>query len=93
MLSFLDSPLLALAASPALAYAATLDNAGRLAITQKQLSDSALVTLSATDTDNKTVFEPVSRGGVSPFPLTYGVRYWFAGRASNGGWIVRSIEE
>ncbi|KAL4801105.1 hypothetical protein BDV19DRAFT_352710 [Aspergillus venezuelensis] len=40
-------------------------NAGRLAIIQKQLGDSALIALSATGTDNKTVSEPVSRGTLS----------------------------
>ncbi|KAE8340767.1 hypothetical protein BDV24DRAFT_175043 [Aspergillus arachidicola] len=87
----------------------TVNTAGRLAITQKQLGDSAVISLNATGTDNETVFDPVARGILSLSSveqgtsgafqsswssdgnwLTYGVGYWFAGRASNGGWIVRS---
>ncbi|OOO06266.1 WD40-like beta Propeller containing protein [Aspergillus oryzae] len=87
----------------------TINTAGRLAITQKQLGDSAVISLNATGTDNETVFDPVARGILSLSSveqgtsgafqsswssdgnwLTYGVGYWFAGRASNGGWIVCS---
>ncbi|RAQ42609.1 hypothetical protein AFGD_010025 [Aspergillus flavus] len=67
----------------------TINTAGRLAITQKQLGDSAVISLNATGTDNETVFDPSSWSSDGNW-LTYGVGYWFAGRASNGGWIVRS---
>ncbi|QMW32295.1 hypothetical protein G4B84_007726 [Aspergillus flavus NRRL3357] len=50
------------------------------------LGESAVISLNATGTDSETVFDPSSDGNW----LTYGVGYWFAGRASNGGWIVRS---
>lgn len=39
----------------------TINTAGRLAITQKQLGDSAVISLNATGTDNETVFDPVAR--------------------------------
>ncbi|OJJ03319.1 hypothetical protein ASPVEDRAFT_151852 [Aspergillus versicolor CBS 583.65] len=82
---------------------------GNIALTQKQLGDSSIISMNATGQTPENIFDPVARGILSQSVvdkgtggafqpswssddnwITFGVGYWFQGRASNGGWIVRS---
>lgn len=87
----------------------TSSRQGNIAVTQKQLGDSSIISMNATGQSYENLFDPVARGILSQSVvdkgtggafqpswssdgnwITFGVGYWFQGRASNGGWIVRS---
>ncbi|CAG8132516.1 unnamed protein product [Penicillium nalgiovense] len=86
-----------------------LSNTKKIAMTEKQLGNSSIVSLSANGTDEGLVYnvmesgfidaKSVAMGTAGAFNpswsldgkwVTFGVGFWFQGRATGGGWLVRA---
>ncbi|OQE15405.1 hypothetical protein PENFLA_c032G04018 [Penicillium flavigenum] len=86
-----------------------LSNTNKIAMTEKQLGNSSIVSLNANGTNEGLVYnvmesdfidaKSVAMGTAGAFNpswspdgnwVTFGVGFWFQGRATGGGWLVRA---
>ncbi|KAJ5188035.1 WD40-like Beta Propeller [Penicillium cf. griseofulvum] len=86
-----------------------LSNTNKIALTEKQLGNSSIVSFSANGTNERLIYnviessfidaKSVAMGTAGAFSPTwspdgkwaiFGVGFWFQGRATGGGWLVRS---
>ncbi|KAJ5465641.1 hypothetical protein N7530_009428 [Penicillium desertorum] len=86
-----------------------LSNTHKIAMTEKQLGNSSIVSLNANGTSESLVYnvmesgfidaKSVAMGTAGAFNpswspdgswVTFGVGFWFQGRATGGGWLVRA---
>ncbi|KAJ5871885.1 uncharacterized protein N7529_004238 [Penicillium soppii] len=86
-----------------------LSNTNTIALTEKQLGNSSIVSLNANGTNEQLIYDDmksdfldassVAMGTAGAFNpawspdgnwVTFGVGFWFQGRATGGGWLVRA---
>ncbi|KXG49339.1 WD40-like Beta Propeller [Penicillium griseofulvum] len=86
-----------------------LSNTNKIALTEKQLGNSSIVSFNANGTNERLIYnvmessfidaKSVAMGTAGAFNptwspdgkwVTFGVGFWFQGRATGGGWLVRS---
>ncbi|CAG8908661.1 unnamed protein product [Penicillium egyptiacum] len=86
-----------------------LSHTNKIAMTEKQLGNSSIVSLNANGTNESLVYDvmrsgfidakSVAMGTAGAFNpswspdgnwVTFGVGFWFQGRASGGGWLIRA---
>ncbi|KAF2183118.1 dipeptidyl peptidase IV/CD26, N-terminal domain-containing protein [Zopfia rhizophila CBS 207.26] len=67
-----------------------LSRQGRLAITQKQLGNSSIVTMNPDGSDQKVVFDIFSTGEVNATLIAFGLGSWFQARATSKARIMRA---